>query len=107
MTELLWILLYVGLFYFMFRYGGCGGHASHRRHRRPELGGDASSHDGHHSSGGTVLSASRDPVCGMAVSEGSLSRVYRGREYRFCSKTCMDRFDNNADQYADEERRAS
>lgn len=107
MTELLWILFYVGLFYFMFRYGGCGGHASHRRHGGRDIGGDARSHDGHHPSGGTVFSASIDPVCGMAVSEGSYSRVYRGREYRFCSKECVDRFDNDADQYAVEERRAS
>jgi YHS domain-containing protein len=108
MTELLWILFYVGLFYFMFRYGGCcGGHATHGRHGGRDIGGDASSHDVHDSSGGTVLSASRDPVCGMVVSDGSYSRIYRGREYRFCSKACMDRFDNDADQYAVEERRAS
>ena len=103
--SMLWIVIYVALFYFMFRYGGCcGGHGSHGRHRGHGAEGDL----GGHGPGGNVLSASNDPVCGMAVSEGDgYSRVYRGREYRLCSKTCLDRFDNDADRYTVEERRAS
>jgi YHS domain-containing protein len=103
----LWILIYVALFYFMFRYGGCCGVRSHQHgHGGYDTRNEPGSHEGHHS--GSVMPASTDPVCGMVVSEGdSYGRIYRGREYRFCSKACLDRFENDADRFAVEERRAS
>jgi Cu+-exporting ATPase len=109
MSGILWLLIYVGLFYFMMRYGGCcGGHASHGGHTSHGGGRDASSHEGHRPSGGNVISASQDPVCGMAVSaDDSYAKVYRGREYRFCSSACLDRFENDPEGYLTEERRAS
>ena len=109
MTGILWLLIYVGLFYFMMRSGGCcGGRASHGGHRSHGGESDASSHEGHRPSGSTVISLSQDPVCGMAVSaDDSYSKVYRGREYRFCSSACLDRFENDPEGYLMEERRAS
>jgi len=43
-----------------------------------------------------------DPVCGMKV-EGAnpdLSVKYEGKEYRFCSKNCQDKFRIDPEQYA-------
>jgi YHS domain-containing protein len=43
-----------------------------------------------------------DPVCGMKV-EGEnpdLTVKYEGKEYRFCSKTCQDKFRTDPEQYA-------
>ena len=43
-----------------------------------------------------------DPVCGMRV-EGQnpdLAVKYEGKEYRFCSKTCQDKFRTDPEQYA-------
>ena len=109
MTDILWLLIYVGLFYFMMRYVGCcGGRARHAGHKSHGGGSDASSHEGDRPSRSAVISASQDPVCGMAVSaDDSYSKVYRGREYWFCSSACLDRFENDPEGYLREERRAS
>jgi YHS domain-containing protein len=107
MTSILWIVIYVALFYFMFRSGGCcGGHASHRGHGSHGTGDQPDSHEGHRT--GAVMSASADPVCGMAVSEDDgYSRRYNGHAYRFCSKSCLDRFESDPGSFAAEERKAS
>jgi YHS domain-containing protein len=90
MTTVLWILIYVALFYFMARFG-CGAHGSHRRH-------------GDHA----VVSARIDPVCGMAVSdEDSFKLMYHKGEYRFCSHSCLEKFEANPERYTDEGRLAS
>lgn len=90
MTTVLGILIYAGLFYLMARYG-CGAHGSHRRH-------------GHH----TVTGARIDPVCGMAVAEDDGFRhLYRNGEYRFCSRTCLEKFEANPERYTGVDRLAS
>jgi YHS domain-containing protein len=107
MTTILWIVIYAALFYFMFRSGGCcGGHARHHRHGGHDTENERGSHEGH--GPGAVMSASTDPVCGMAVSEDDgYGRRYNGHAYRFCSKSCLDRFESDPVRYADEERIAS
>ena len=43
-----------------------------------------------------------DPVCGMKV-EGNnpdLAVKHEGKEYRFCSKICQDRFRSDPEQFA-------
>jgi Cu+-exporting ATPase len=43
-----------------------------------------------------------DPVCGMKV-EGNnpdLSVKYEGKQYRFCSQICQDRFRSDPEQFA-------
>ncbi len=72
MDGLLSFLLFGVLFYIMMRYG-CGAHMVH----------------GH--GGGRK---STDPVCGMEVEpEQGYSKMFRGVEYRFCSRNCLDKFD--------------
>ena len=88
MNGLLTLLLFAGFFYVMMRYG-CGAHMVHGH------GGHAS-HDGH-----TPTEEQRtDPVCGMPVPVGQgYSEMHAGRQYRFCSRACLDKFDVAPDQY--------
>jgi len=107
MTTILSIVIYVALFYFMMRYGGCGGHSRHRRNAGHGDGKDVTSHD-HRPSGSAIESPRTDPVCGMAISDNdSYSRVYRGHEYRFCSRRCLDQFEKDPEIYLVEKRLAS
>jgi YHS domain-containing protein len=76
----------------MMRFG-CGAHMVHGRH-------GCHGHEGHKSGGGAPGSA-RDPVCGMSVGTGQgYSEVYQGRELRFCSRACLDKFDAQPERYA-------
>lgn len=82
MEGVLWFLAYGVLFYFMMRYG-CGAHMVH-------------GHGGHkgHAATGKTDAKFKDPVCGMEVAPlTGYSRGYEGREYRFCSRQCLDQFD--------------
>ncbi len=90
MDRILSLLLFAGLFYFMMR-GGCGSHAVHGHH-----------HAGH----SDVPGPAKDPVCGTEVEqERGYSEVFSGREYRFCSRKCLDKFDAEPQLFAS--RRAS
>ena len=47
----------------------------------------------------------KDPVCGMNVSETSkFSTTNDKKEYYFCSKNCLDKFERNPSQYLNEEK---
>ena len=83
MEGLLSLLVFAGLFYLMMRFG-CGAHMIHGHG-----GGQHQSTDNH-----------KDPVCGMDVdpSEG-YGKVHKGALYRFCSRSCLDKFENDPDQY--------
>ncbi|ALP53762.1 metal ion permease [Candidatus Tenderia electrophaga] len=85
MDGLLTFLIFAGLFYVMMRFG-CGAHMVHGH-------GD---HSGHGSGGGKHI----DPVCGMEVEvDKGYGKMYEGTLYRFCSKSCLDKFDANPEQY--------
>lgn len=94
MEGFLSLLLFAVIFYFMMRFG-CGAHMVH-------------GHAGHGGSGthgdhGEPQDAPRanDPVCGMDVPAGQgYTKTHEGREYRFCSRVCLDKFDANPGQYA-------
>jgi YHS domain-containing protein len=87
MDRILSFLLFAVLFYLMMRFG-CGSHAVHG-HRQHNKEGPKSPEDSH------------DPVCGMNVESGQgYAKVFKGREYRFCSRNCLDKFDSQPDQYA-------
>ena len=91
MDRIVSFLLFAGLFYFMMRFG-CGSHAVHGHH-----------HAGHGEPGRT----NKDPVCGMEVEQGrGYSEVFAGREYRFCSRKCLDKFDAEPQRFASGEARA-
>jgi len=86
MEGLLSLLLFAGLFYFMMRFG-CGSHKSHGKH---------SGHTG--PGGGTVKHI--DPVCDMEVDvEQGYGKMHKGRLYRFCSRSCLDKFEDDPDRY--------
>jgi YHS domain-containing protein len=72
---------------------GCGAHAVHGHHRHKE------GHEGHEDGGGPHAS-SKDPVCGMDVAPNAgYSEKHQNREYRFCSRKCLDQFDSNHQQF--------
>jgi len=87
MDRVISFLLFGLLFYLMMRFG-CGSHAVHGHHHHGE-------------DRGTVNAEKKDPVCGMTVAPGQgYSEVYDGREYRFCSRICLDKFDKSPEQFA-------
>lgn len=74
-------LLFAGVFYLMMRYG-CGAHLIH----------------GHGHRHGKARST--DPVCGMEVQAGrGYSKMHQGKEYRFCSRSCLDKFDAEPERF--------
>ena len=84
-------LLFAVLFFLMMRYG-CGAHMMHGH------GGHGHSHRG----GGRKHI---DPVCDMVVEEDQgYGKMYHGALYRFCSKSCLDKFDTDPEQYLNKER---
>ena len=85
--EGLFSLFVFGLFfYFMMRFG-CG---AHMVHGKTDHGSNTDSDDSVH----------HDPVCGMDVdvNEG-YGKMYEGTLYRFCSRKCLDKFDENPGQF--------
>ena len=85
MSGWLWLLVIGGFFYLMMRFG-CGAHMVHGDHAGHD-------HEGH-GGGGMQDGSTKDPVCGMPVDSGQgYSKMYQGREYRFCSRKCLDKFD--------------
>ena len=95
------LLLFAGLFFVMMRFGcgahmGHGGHAGHDESRQDRAGGHAG-HDQH----GAMAAGAVDPVCGMEVAAGAgYTRLQGGREYRFCSRACLDKFEASPQKYA-------
>ncbi len=100
MEGLFSLLLFAAFFYFMMRFG-CGAHMVHGHGGgHGELG-----HGGH--DGREQGTTARDPVCGMEVAPGhGYIKMHGGREYRLCSRACLDKFDANPDQYASLQRGA-
>jgi len=83
---LLSLLLFAAFFYFMMRFG-CGAHMVH------------GSHGGHEA----VAAAATDPVCGMEVPPGQgYAKMHETRQYRFCSRQCLDKFELEPQRYAKE-----
>lgn len=86
MEGLLSLLLIAGLFYLMMRFG-CGAHMIH-------------GHGGHSGHGHRDTQTFRDPVCGMAVApDQGYAKVHDGREYRFCSRNCLDKFEADPERH--------
>ena len=85
MEGLLSLLIFAGLFYVMMRFG-CGAHMVHGKH------------GGHAGHGGAEKNI--DPVCGMEVEvEQGYGKIHEGKLYRFCSRSCLDKFENDPDRY--------
>lgn len=74
------LLIYALLFYLMMRYG-CGAHMIHGH----------GNHGGHKEGGSGKFI---DPVCGKEVDEDQgYGVMHKGDLYRFCSRHCLDQFD--------------
>ena len=79
MDGLLSFLIFGAAFYMMMRHG-CGAHHVD----------------------GKVDHA--DPVCGMKVGQNEgYGKMYKGQLYRFCSRGCLDRFEEDPAQYTQKE----
>lgn len=82
------LLLFAVSFYLMMRFG-CGAHMIHGH----------GNHAGHHA-GGEMKGGQKDPVCGMDVAEGSgYVKMHERRSLRFCSRKCLDKFEQNPAAY--------
>ncbi|PLV57417.1 YHS domain-containing protein [Thermotoga sp. SG1] len=48
----------------------------------------------------------KDPVCGMKIEreEAAEKIEYMGKEYYFCSHECAEKFKDNPEQYAHQEK---
>ena len=80
-------LLFAVIFFLMMRFG-CGAHAVHGR------GGH------HHDSDGPDHT---DPVCGKKVRpEEGYGLMYRGKLVRFCSRECLDSFEESPSTYLED-----
>jgi len=85
MDGLLSFLIFAVLFYVMMRYG-CGAHMVH-------------GHGGHASHGGGGEKYI-DPVCDMEVDpDKGYGKMYEGRLYRFCTRSCLDKFDADPERW--------
>jgi YHS domain-containing protein len=85
MEGLFSFLLFAGVFYFMMRHG-CGAHMTHG-----------------HLDKKAEKKLFYDPVCGLevAVDEG-YGKLQDGNLYRFCSKQCLDEFDENPEKFIEQ-----
>lgn len=84
MEGLFSFLLFAVLFYLMMRFG-CGAHMVH----------------GHHGSGRTGEPYHVDPVCGKRVpADEGYGKMHAGTLYRFCSRQCLDTFDEEPERFA-------
>jgi YHS domain-containing protein len=99
MDGLFSLLVFAGLFYFMMRFG-CGAHMVHGHGGHGRLGGGESAGE-RHEQHAPAASRSIDPVCGMEVEpDKGYTKMYEGRQYRLCSRACLDKFEANPRQYA-------
>ena len=86
MEDWLSFIIFAALFYVMMRYG-CGAHMIHGHQRK----------HGNHQDDETKHV---DPVCGMNVDiTQGYGKMHQGILYRFCSRNCLDKFENNPDKY--------
>lgn len=87
MDDWISFLIFIGLFYVVMRYG-CGAHMLHGRHGSNKY--HQKSEDINHT----------DPVCGMTVNaDEGYGKMHNGTLYRFCSRSCLDKFESYPEQY--------
>jgi len=85
--------LLFGLFFFLMMRFGCGSHMMHGH------GGHSHSKN-HDSNNDDSVTKYIDPVCGMKVdTEQGYGKMVQGTLYRFCSKSCLDKFDDEPERY--------
>ena len=86
MQGLFSLLMFAAFFYFMMRFG-CGAHMVH-------------GHGGHAHGRDVAVGSAIDPVCGMpVVTDQGYTNTHQGRQHRFCSRACLDKFEANPERY--------
>ena len=81
MEGLLSLLIFAGLFFIMMRFG-CGAHMLHGH------GSSKSNND------------DIDPVCQKKIeSDRGYGMMHKGTLFRFCSRECMDKFEQEPGRY--------
>ena len=94
MDGLFSLLLFAVVFYVMMRFG-CGSHMVHGHGGHGPRG-----HEGPRQ-GSFPEASTVDPVCGMKVAADSgYTKMHQGRQYRLCSRACLDKFEAAPQQYA-------
>jgi Cu+-exporting ATPase len=91
LANLFWIAVVGLIVYLMMKKSGgcCGGH-------------DSAAEEHRHDHGQKMMSgAEKDPVCGMDVGDGAVSREFQGKTYRFCSDSCLASFAKDSGKYVD------
>ncbi len=81
------LLFFAILFYLMMRFG-CGAHMihGHGKHSQPQK----------KSKEGKYI----DPVCDMEVdADQAYSMMHEGELYRFCTRSCLSKFDTDPGHY--------
>jgi YHS domain-containing protein len=90
MEGLLSLLLIALFFYVMMRLG-CGAHMIHGVHEGHQHHDDQVNHI--------------DPVCKMEVDpKQGYGKMHKEHLYRFCSKDCLEKFDNDPVRYITKKR---
>ena len=88
------LLIFAALFFVMMRYG-CGRHMMQSGHAHHGMQRDT---DTPHTTDNKQQSI--DPVCGMTVQAGhGYIKLHHGRQYHFCSRDCLDRFETDSARY--------
>jgi YHS domain-containing protein len=101
MENVLFFLVWAGLFFVMMRFG-CGAHIMGHGHHH---GGAHEDDDKARAAGGALRwippDKSVDPVCGMTIdTAGAKSAVHDGNVYYFCSQNCREKFEAAPAAYA-------
>jgi len=90
MDGLISLLLIGGVFYLMMRFG-CGSHMAHGRH-------------GNHGNNKSTDVKHIDPVCGVQISpQEGYGKMHDGRLLRFCSRNCLDKFEQEPQRFLNKE----
>lgn len=83
------LLFFAILFFLMMRFG-CGAHVMHGQDKK----GDDAIHD--HNENQKYI----DPVCEMEVEmDQGYGKMHNGKLYRFCTKNCLNKFDEQPEKY--------
>jgi YHS domain-containing protein len=87
--NILYFLLWAGVFFFMMRFG-CGSHIMGHGHHH----GGKKADDGDGNLRRLAPKQAVDPVCGMTVQTADAkSAVHDGQVYYFCSQDCRQKFE--------------
>lgn len=95
--DVLYYLIWAGLFFLMMRYG-CGAHIMGHDHHHSSSRRDQGT--GKSGDNGKVVAQANDPVCGtMVQTSKAKTAAHLGQIYYFCSETCRHKFQVAPDTY--------